>query len=251
VAKIQHLQKPPIREALIDLQFADADIGSDQLESVANALLNAGCTKKELFATEAEFGPDGEVGGQGLVLRRQISAFDGYAIVNASESVILQVRSDRVTASHIGAYDRWEDLVADADRALQAHAAVSRAQRIKRVAARFINHVPVPTGAGDDLANLLTAPPIHPIEVGPCMRREFASRQVLEHVEGGLTAILAVATAQTPEGERALVIDVDVFKMGESPAIMERLRPDLDAIRLVKNRLFFGSLTEDALEQCR
>src|SRR3546814_17124898 len=67
-------------------------------------------------------------------------------------SRIVQIREDRLTISHVARYERWEDLVDDAAANFHSFIAAGKPMRVTRVAARFVNRIPMHLGPfGDHL----------------------------------------------------------------------------------------------------
>jgi uncharacterized protein (TIGR04255 family) len=48
-----------------------------------------------------------------------------------------------------------------------------------------------------------------------------------------------------PESSK-IVVDIDAFQVGDFAVSSRELRPILDALRDLKNAVFFGSITEEA-----
>src|SRR3546814_1500171 len=66
------------------------------------------------------------------------------------------MREDRLTISHVARYERWEDLVDDAAANFHSFIAAGKPMRVTRVAARFVNRIPMHLGTFGDL---LAIPP--------------------------------------------------------------------------------------------
>jgi uncharacterized protein (TIGR04255 family) len=250
MARIRSLSNPPIVEALMDFVFLDASIDEAGLNSVAHAIKGEGWDLQPIRTIEAEIGGS-EIDEEGEPGFRVTSrAFEGFVVRRSDGHVIFQLRADRVTVSHVGSYRQWEDLQADAARIMEAHTSVSGATHIKRLAARFINRVRFPSQDPQAFLSMLSRPPTSPEGVSGSYIEDFLSRKVLKGLPDGITANVSIGTTAPESGDeiKTLVVDVDVFKSCNLPAKIDALSNDLLAIRDVKNRLFFGSLQESALE---
>src|SRR3546814_5784934 len=93
---------------------------------------------------------------------------------------MVQIREDRLTISHVARYERWEDLVDDAAANFHSFIAAGKAMRVTRVAARFVNRIPMHLGTFGDL---LAIPPQllpelrseeHTSELQSLMRNSYA-----------------------------------------------------------------------------
>ena len=123
------------------------------------------------------------------------------------------------------------------------------AKRVNRLAVRYINAIELPL-AGADFDEYLTAGPRIP-ESLPQFLTSFLQRVVLPFAEVSGHAIITQALeAPTTRGLTA-VLDIDVFAEclidGADPEIWSKL----GQLRIIKNRIFFASLTKKALESYR
>lgn len=244
MARIRHLSRPPIQEAVIDFVFADSQMERDGLDGLASTFPNELWEQQRITTTTLE----AQVGGtEGISEPRTTSAFEGYAMRELTGSRIVQLREDRLTVSHLVRYGRWEDLVSDAAENFRRFVEVGKPTRVTRVAARFVNRIPVDSSSFDDL---LASPPKVLPELQEARVSDFVRRHVLKGLELDFSASLTVATV-TPlpsENSNALLIDIDVWKQVEISPDFVKFDQYLSALRSIKNAIFFGSVTERALE---
>ena len=76
---------------------------------------------------------------------------------------------------------------------------------------------------------------------------EFLSRVVVRVDERDATAIVTQRLDPIKRG-RNFLIDIDVYRQGDFSANPDDLRPVLESLRVLRNQIFFGLLTEEALE---
>jgi len=251
MARVRPLVSPPIQEALIDLVLSGNHPSRDELQGLSSRLLRDGWQSAQIDTYQAEFNSGGTSGE--MLLKAKPRQFEGFSLASPDGQRVFQLRSGRVTASHIRSYDRWEHLEDDVLTLLAAYVEAFGPRKVVRMAARFINRLQLPDSPGRELSKILTRPPQPPIDVEPEELSDFLSQQVLRGLPGGLTANVGIGTSSSPEGEAtdSLVLDVDVFKICDEDATPDAIRGQLKQIRETKNALFFGSLSEEALEPYR
>src|SRR3546814_2063269 len=98
--------------------------------------------------------------------------------LDGSRSV--QIREDRLTISHVARYERWEDLVDDAAANFHSFIAAGKPMRVTRVAARFVNRIPMHLGTFGDL---LAIPPQLLPELADARVTDFVRRHVIRSEE--------------------------------------------------------------------
>lgn len=239
------MNRPPIKEAILDFVFSDAEIDRQGLQQLADTYERGRWKQRTLAMArlEAEYT---EIDKK--IVSTSNSAFQGFSLTELEGPRIVQFREDRVTVSHVGAYGTWEDLEADSSVAFGRFVGAASPVALKRIGARFINRIPMHDD--DSFERLLTIPPQTIAELGSAKVTDFVRRQIISGLDMGFTGLLTVATvAPTPEeSTNAILVDVDVFKEGAFSIVFDELRQQLATMRKIKNAVFFGSLTESALE---
>jgi uncharacterized protein (TIGR04255 family) len=255
MAATRKLKRAPVREALIDIQFVESDLSSEQLRQLAQHYIAEGWEQHELRSVEAVFGPLEAPNDQTVALHSSNSIFEGISLRFPSTGQVIELRGARITVADIGRYSSWEELTERADLALQQFVALSPKAIVNRLAARFINRIP-PNVAFTEYEQILERPPqpLPGMEQSGARITNFLRRHVVEGLSGGYTAVLTIGTVNPEAGEEVrqtmpLVVDVDVFRLCKLEANIQVLREDLATIRTLKNELFFGSLKDQALEQ--
>jgi uncharacterized protein (TIGR04255 family) len=238
VAEHRQLSRPPLREALIDLRLA---------EELSTPVIN------DLTARQAPgFGSGVPMWRGGLTfqigpsrpvvpLQQNPNELWGLRYTTADGSRILQLRRDGFTFSVMSGYTTWEN-ARDSARALwRQYWEWTRAAEVGRVAVRYINVLAVPGGADFDL--YLTAGPSLPPGI-PETLSGFLHRVVVPFSPDGTSAIIT----QALEADGGVVLDIDVWREFRFRADSPNLWTTLDSLRDIKNRIFFASVTETALE---
>ena len=244
MARIRTLAKPPIVEALLDVQFSvNSEVTDDEIRSFVDQQVPSGWTKQSMSAIEAKFGPipseEGDVPAASLSNR-----IDGYIVRDPEIAIAIQYRKDRISFSRIKDYRSWESLIAEFEPVFSSVVSFLRPTSSSRIAARFINRIDLPQGRVV-VEEFLIAPPLLPTR--PDVEfQSFRQQAVLNNVDG-FTVAVNVGTAASADKD-AFIVDVDVFKSESMGTTFESIRPIFDQIRSVKNEIFFSLVHEKALE---
>lgn len=252
MAGARHLSNPPIQEALIDFQFAGAHLDRSRLQRLATELSHEGWQTAELNLLDVTIGPDEDDVGGTVGLQSSKTVFDGFAIHDSERHHFIQLRGARITVSTVNRYTRWEDLEDESSRVFEPYVAELEDATLNRIAARFINRIPLPEKGFTDYKSILERPPLPLVAVGleGAQITDFLRRHVLNGLDGGYTATLTIGTVLPLPGQQvnALLVDIDVFKTCHIAPSFSAVSIELGKIRTIKNALFFGSVQESALE---
>jgi uncharacterized protein (TIGR04255 family) len=124
-----------------------------------------------------------------------------------------------------------------------------RAEGISRISVRFINRLQLP-GPTLDFDDYLCAGPKLP--EGQSSLSAFTTSVVIPDATTQTTSILRQVfepNSAAPPDKIEVIVDIDVVRESQLEAEDDAgLREALRDMRTVKNRLFFGSLTEKAVE---
>ena len=245
MARIRDLAEPPIQEAVIDFLFDCTPLPEDKVRELALRLrLGPDWITDDLRQIKSTLDlkdPSNSI---------HSNTFDGVLAKSADERALVQVRGDRITVSNVWSYRTWEDLQEFGFKCVGEFAKDAGPRSIKRLATRFINALPL---AGP-FSEVLAHPPESAIVGGEVT--EFFDRKLLRFGSSALVASFSIGTSTTPlafggEPKRALIIDVDAYMEGAFPCDEQSLSKVLSELRNAKNRIFFGALTDDALENCK
>lgn len=189
-------------------------------------------TRVALLAGQVPKATTRDLGPQGVWLR------------TADGREIAQFRLDGFTFSRLNPYTSWEDILPKALEVWTLYSKLLEPEVVTRVAVRYINHIPLAEGPVD-LDRLIVTGPRTPEGV-PDVLGQFSSRILLAHPELKLHA--TVTQSLEPgvlSANPTLLLDIDAFKLGDFEVASAALIPHLEALRVYKNQIFFGSLTDD------
>lgn len=168
----------------------------------------------------------------------------GYFFKSHDEKNIVQFRKDGFTFSRLYPYTEWALVSADAKRLWELYRATAMPEEVTRVALRYINKLSIPLPIRD-FDEYLNAPPAIPKTL-PQELSQFMTRVVIRDPGTDIQAniIQALQQGDTPEVV-TIILDIDVsrqrasFEEGEIWSTFEQLH-------ILKNRIFFDSITERA-----
>ena len=169
---------------------------------------------------------------------------DGVVMRSADGLWVVQLHLEGVTVSRLQPYGEWAELRAMAQRWWERYREAVGAQLATRVATRFINRVPLPDGVPFDRTFSTT------FVLGPNLPPAVASYLLRCILPFQAEQAVAVVT-QALEGGPECLFDIDVFSEHAAGLSAEQIWSRVDQLREVKNRVFFGSLTDQAVESLR
>jgi uncharacterized protein (TIGR04255 family) len=240
-----HLSRPPLREALIDIRLSDQLPVSflDRLRALSLAgLSNVGEIKEGGF--KLEIAKDRPV--QATITSDQIL---GMRFQTADASQVLQYRRNGITFSILKNYQTWEDIRDLARTFWQQFLSISGTVNVNRLAVRYVNAIEVPL-AGGDFDEYLTAGPRIPNDL-PQQLTSFLLRVVIPFTDVNAHAIITQALEPPTETSFPAILDIDAIGQCSLNGADSEVWNRLEQLRIIKNRIFFASVTAKALEVYR
>jgi len=235
------LSKAPIVEGLIDIRVersAGATIAALKDASDELAAEFPSRQERRMFVTQLNFSPEA-----GPSSHTTDDGPDGIVLRSADEKWVVQFRLDGFTVSRLQPYGTWDELRAKALMLWAKYSESAKPTKIVRIASRFINRVQLPIGESFEKTFLTN------FVIGPSLPQSVAGyllRVVIPFEEHDAIAIVT----QSLEGNSAdCILDLDAFSEQPQGIAENEMWGKLDGLRDVKNRLFFGSFTEAALER--
>jgi uncharacterized protein (TIGR04255 family) len=235
------LSRAPIVEGLIDIRVEPSASASEAaLKAAADELAAEFPSRSELQAFVAQFPiaptpPD--------LVPVTADATHGFILRSADEKWVCQFRIDGLTVSRLHPYNNWEELKTKTSVLWAKYQAVAKPTKVVRIACRYINRVQLPVDESFDKTFLTS------FVVGPSLPQSVAGyllRVALPFEEHNALAILT----QSLDGNATdCILDIDVFSENPEGVDQAALWDKLDHLREIKNRIFFGSFTDAALER--
>lgn len=231
------LQSAPINEAIIDLRVQLVP------EFDLKRLLDLHVQLKDTYPTVEETGSWATGEGKNSRATDAVSPMTGYLFRSSDQKQVVQFRLDGFTFSRLRPYENWQSLKAEAHRLWNIYFEMTKPANVLRISTRYVNQLGIPKNI-EKLNEQLKAPPVLPPGMGLNMQGFFQAT----FLSDSATALSALVTqmiepVQKDPAEDRLLLDIDVFRDGKFDPD-ERVWQTLDDCREVKNRIFFGTLTE-------
>lgn len=242
---IRHLGRAPIVEAVVDLRVKTrADFALEALDAAHERLKPTYERKEEMRAMEFTV-----VQSPGKPAQQQMEDLgkQGVRFFTGDGLQIVQFRRDGFTFSRLAPYTRWEEVFGEASRLWRVFEEAAPCEEVARIAVRYINRLNLPARAAQELSAFLTAPP--PVPDGLALvRGPFVTRVTVSEPQSNVFAHITQALQGGPAQDTVpVILDLDAFQTGPFEPQADSLLPRFEALREFKNRLFFGSLTEEAI----
>ncbi|RPH67390.1 MAG: TIGR04255 family protein [Burkholderiales bacterium] len=248
MANTRPLARPPIREAIIEIRSEPCDLS--RVTAFRDAIA-ADFPRSQPFrlASAALRIPEERRGRPDLdAAASQI----GWRCESADGREVALIRTDGFSVATVGGYPGWE---AFSERYLSLYADYRRCVaplELERVGVRYVNEIRLPISPSFDFDDYLTAAPRAPAGF-PQAFFDFLMQMTLPSGVDGTTVNVTQATdsAGRSEAELPLIIDIDVGTRrpcAADPELAEQLAHALAQMRDIKNRVFFGLITEELAE---
>ena len=247
MAHIRPLAHAPIVEAVVDLRVQTTEgMTSERLDKALEGL-NFGYHKKGPIL-RGSFGflinPQETPAAQQTVETTIV----GVRLHSADEKYVAQFTTDGFSLSRLAPYESWDALIAEARRVWTVYQQCVAPSRIHRTATRFINNLRLPLKQGERFEKYLVGLPVMPPEY-PQTVSSFLQRFVIIDEQCGATGILTQALDQfVADNPLPVILDIDVSKETKFTPDSQEVWNFLTELRGLKNRFFFGALTEEAME---
>lgn len=244
MASVTHLSRAPIVEAVIDvgLRFERAREATE-FESYWEFVRNDYPNKQ----TRQNFAIT--VNANAAASERVVSELGGYVFRSGDGTRVVQSRPDGFSFSRLRPYGSWEATLDDAWRLWLLYRNHFRPDRISRLAVRYINRLDLPGPSLDFDEYLLTGPRV-PQNV-PQGLSAFSSSLVIPGVRPQVLAIVRQSFDGSGLAQDIVPVILDIDAILECDISVEDDAAVMDALlelRTVKNQIFFGSLTDKAVE---
>ncbi|MCE5340283.1 MAG: TIGR04255 family protein [Planctomycetaceae bacterium] len=243
-----HLSKAPIVEAVIAISFApDVAWNEANLQRELKQRLPDFPKVESLHAARYQL----DVGKQ---TNSKVENFGcvGFKVCSIDGLHIAQFNKDAFVFSRLNPYQDWEQLSGEAFRLLSVYNELIKPKKVMRIGLRFINRITIKQEKVE-LADYYKYPPESLKEL------DWALTGYLHHdlmqVSGTAYSVNLIKTVQNNvPGEIGLILDIDVFmqNMQDSFVYNERnVKECLEEMRWVKNKIFFGSLTDKTIQELK
>jgi uncharacterized protein (TIGR04255 family) len=243
-----HLPNAPIVEAVIEIQARATTEWEEKRVTALTAELLKDYPKQQSqqrFQTSLKFDTSCEPGEA----HQNISppSFMGVTCHTDDEFQYGRFNRDSFVFGHLRPYPDWGRFLREAMRLWGLHCSIAEPTLVQRLGLRFINQIPLPPEK-TDLDLYLNDGPQTPRGLDVVYANFFHSDIMV--ATGHPYRINLVRTIQPSAGDLsrpALVVDIDVSTTETSPVEDNEIYQRLGEMRWLKNKAFFGTLTESTI----
>ena len=245
MARQRHLPHAPITEALIDIQVTPRDgLTFAGLKNAIEAADSGYYVKSPISQGTFAF----TLAPEGKPQTAAESAQVGLRLHSTDEKYVAQFRLAGFTLSRLPPYEEWANLLGEAQRLWSIYVERLEPTRVTRIATRYINNLQLPLKTGTSFQTYVQKLVDVPDEA-PQAVEAFFQRFQLVNPESGARVILTLALEGISAGGAApVILDVDAFTGANLKPADRELWTILERLRELKNRSFFGTITEQAAE---
>lgn len=245
----QTLNRAPIVEAVIQIKSrAETGWKESEINDEIKGALPEYVKQASINPVRQEFSfTVGKTEGETMSPSQRFEdlGWSGIKCATADEGRTVVFSRDEFRFSQTSEYRGWETFYAEAIRLWRIHQELASPTEIGRVGMRFINRIGVPTGRFE-LNEYLAHGPSMPNEL-PLDFTGFLYRDKLA-VPGGIYAMNLIRTIQGADEmnpkELGLIVDIDVFTIQSFTNEEAILTQRLAEMRWLKNKAFFGIVSE-------
>jgi uncharacterized protein (TIGR04255 family) len=225
-----HLERAPIVEAVIEIRTR---VESPWEESALKEQSKAKLPDYPKIFSQSEFRHEMKMKpGQPPEQILRDLGWKGLRLQSADGRYIAQFNRDGFIFSRLQPYESWEQFKEEAMRLWKMHAELAKVLEVQRLGVRFINRITLPVGEVR-LEDYLLVPPQTPGELDLQIMGFFHQDNLLVTLgsDGG-----------------GLILDIDVFTTEPFQQRADDIEKYLAEMRWLKNKVFYSSLTKEALE---
>jgi len=147
--------------------------------------------------------------------------------------------------SQLRGYTRWEDLAVEAERVWDIYARLASPKTVLRVGTRYLNRIRIPLPI-EDFEEYFTTLPRVPTGA-PEVVRNLLVQMLLHSEEPPFSVSITQFLEESGEDSGRMILDLDAFSRETYSPNERRMWDALAGRRDLKNRVFFGSVTEKTL----
>jgi len=241
--KNRHYDKAPIREAIIDIQIENRpSLTLLDFENVA-ASPPRGYAERQRVMT-------GQLRGQfeeGVLTATAKQDQTGYAFVGGEGKHVVQFRVNGFTFSRLAPYLTSDQLRNEAKALWNSYRQVAGTVPVVRIGLRYVNQLDLPMPMRD-LRDFIRLYPEISSDLPQQIAGFFMQVQIPQEDLGAMLILNETMVPPSGPGIASMVLDIDVFKEGIKLDSDDDLWSTMEALRLRKNLIFEGCITNNTRE---
>lgn len=237
----------PITEALLDMKvILPSSSNIETLASVQEDIKEDYPEKQELHHWEMQ----AVAMGASKPEVTQSGGLIGYRFlpILPKQDKVVQARFDGFTFSKLKPYYNWHSFKTDAENLWNIYTRICKPIQVSRIGLRTINSLNFPLPFKDFKEYILTTPEVAP-NIPSGLAHFFMQLSIPQ--PGGEMAIITSAMQpliQPNTTHITVLFDIDVFVENTYSIDSKEIWEKIECLRLVRNEIFFNSLTDKAKE---
>ncbi|RKX44577.1 MAG: hypothetical protein DRP64_06300 [Verrucomicrobia bacterium] len=242
------LSNAPIVEAVVDI---DCDMPTTfEVENVieqATALFKESYPKtRKRYVHQHEIKQ--KIGGDAEISSPSVEV-QALQLLQEDEKQIIQVRSQGYSFNRLAPYTSMDEYWEEIRGTWQIFAETFNPTQVQRVRLRFINRIFLPLDGGSlDFDDYLKVAPRLTDDVRLAFNN-FINQHQVQDVETGNTAKIVLATQAEEKGTLPILFDIEVIGRNAGDVSWDFIGNELEALRNLKNHIFYNTLTDKCLTQ--
>ncbi|MFK0273625.1 TIGR04255 family protein [Ensifer sp. NPDC090286] len=236
--------KPPILEAVLEIQFSSDPLSNRDMERLAKKLER----KYPHSEIMRDYTFSLKVNSEGVAKEaRPDLVQQWYKCIGNDASDLCNIRPKSLVTARLTPYLSWEKLFESFEADFEVFRKVCGYKKITRFATRFINRIDVSSDGSVpvDPRRYLNLYPSAPGVDYDSLATHFVK---LQHVEPSGASVILQAGQLDPVliNKASMLLDIDVFVDKDIPVKIDEVLASLNALRNVKNRVFERLVTDEA-----
>lgn len=237
----------PITEALLDIRVQlPEQVDLAQLATIQDLIKDQYPSRNERMFWQSNL----QIAQGDLRISPPTGGPVGYAFTSRDGKQIIQVRKDGFSFSRLKPYEDWISLRDEAQRLWQYYRHIASPVSITRLALRYINRIEFPLPLRDFKDYILTVP-----EIAPSLPQGLANFFMQLIIPMPLNAVAVVTetvdVTQNQSSVYPFIFDIDVFREAVFDIDSAEVWEIFEQLRMLKNDIFFQSITERTKELFR
>ena len=239
-----HLSKAPIVEAVIDIRIVPS-VKWDKISLQSDLKRRLPDFPKVESLRQARY--QLPIGKQNNPIVEDLGCV-GFKVHSSDNLHITQFNKGAFVFSRLNPYENWEQLSGEALRLWVIYCELLKPKEVIRIGLRFINRIAIKQEKVE-LADYYKYPPASLKELNWTLTG-YLHHDVMQVPETAYRVNL-IKTVQNVPGEIGLILDIDVFMQNPFEYNELRIKECLEEMRWVKNKVFFGSLTDKIIQELK
>lgn len=177
------------------------------------------------------------------------SGIRGYMFFAEGRKQLIQVRSQGFSFNRLAPYSSLDHYLPEIQRTWRMYADLTEPEQIRTIRLRYINRINLPAeGQQIELTEYLRVYPRVPDEIGLVLG-SFLDQYVAVEKESGHEVRATVTTQESEQGNLPVILDITATCAEPlDPQHWDAINSRIHSLRVLKNRVFKGTLTPRCLQ---